>query len=61
MCFSSSEQPLYFLPHKVNTFTWPEMELNKYLQETISDASIVRSIVMLVIITFGIREMVFPY
>lgn len=26
---SFSEQPLYFLLRKVNTATWPEMELNK--------------------------------
>lgn len=36
-------------------------EENKELQETISNASIVRSIMMLVIITFGIGEMLFPY
>lgn len=54
MCvFASSEQPLHSLLPKVNTFTWPDMELNKYLQETISNASIVKSIVMLVIITLG--------
>lgn len=28
-CLSSTEHASEFLPHKINAFTWPQMELNK--------------------------------
>lgn len=59
--FSSPELLFHFLPHKVSVFARSEMEWNKKLHQTISNASIVGSIMMLVIITFGIGEMGFPY